>query len=252
VIPDLGGRTAFVAAASAGLGYACAEALALRGAALLINGRRAGPLGEAAERLRALDVRVTAIAGDITDTAFRACLPLGEIDILVANAGGPPPGPFETLTEPVFRAAFEANALTTISLVQESLPAMRRRGFGRIVTLLSSAVLRPMPGLDASAAARAAVIAALRGPARAAARDGVTINHLLPGPISTERTVRYLATRSAETGDETQAREILLGDLPAGRLGRPEEVGALCAHLASPLSGFVTGQAIAIDGGRTI
>lgn len=249
---DLAGRTAFVAAASAGLGLACAEALARRGAALIINGRRPGPLGEAAERLRALGVPVTTIAGDITDPETRAFLPLGEIDILVANAGGPPPASFDLLTREDFRAVFESNALAMIALVQDCLPGMRNRGFGRIVTILSSAALRPMPGLDASAGARAAVIATLRGPARAAVRDGVTINHLLPGPILTDRTARYLAARTAETGSEDKARETLLLDLPAGRLGRPEEVGALCAHLASPLSGFVTGQTIAIDGGRTI
>lgn len=120
------------------------------------------------------------------------------------------------------------------------------------MSILSTAAVRPIPGLDASAGARAAVVAALRGPARDAARDGVTINHLLPGSIRTRRTDDYLAIRAAAIGGEEAAFSELVRDIPAARLGLPEEIAALCAYLASPLAGFVTGQTICIDGGRTL
>ncbi|KPQ10359.1 MAG: 3-oxoacyl-[acyl-carrier protein] reductase [Saliniramus fredricksonii] len=250
--PELAGRTALITGASGGLGRACAEALALRGAALVINGRNAKALAEAAEALAGYGVAVTPVAGDVGEPAVRARLASGAIDILVANAGGPPPAAFAELDPDAFRVAFETNAIAMLDLARACLPDMRARGFGRIVTILSSAAIRPMPGLDASAGARAAVIAALRGPAREAARDGVTINHILPGPIATGRTEEYLASREAEAGGAAAARAALVEDLPAARLGKPEEVGALCGYLASPLAGFVTGQSVCIDGGRSI
>jgi len=249
---ELAGRTALITGASRGLGRACAEALALRGASLVINGRNAKTLAEAAEALAGYGVAVTPVAGDIGEPALRARLASGEVDILVANAGGPAPAAFTELDPDAFRVAFETNAIAMLDLVRICLPGMRTRGFGRIVTILSSAAIRPMPGLDASAGARAAVIAALRGPAREAARDGVTINHILPGPIATGRTEEYLAAREAEAGGAAAVRAALVEDLPAARLGTPDEVGALCGYLASPLAGFVTGQSICIDGGRSV
>jgi 3-oxoacyl-[acyl-carrier protein] reductase len=249
---ELSGRTALITGASRGLGRACAEALALRGASLVINGRNAYALAEAAEVLAGCGVAVMPVAGDVGESAVRARLASAEVDILVANAGGPPPAAFADLDADSFRAAFETNAVAMLDLIRACLPGMRARNFGRIVTILSSAAIRPIPGLDASAGARAAVIASLRGPAREAARDGVTINHILPGPIATGRTAEYLAARADQAGGVAAARAELVKDLPAARLGTPKEVGALCGYLASPLAGFVTGQSICIDGGRSL
>ncbi len=253
----LTGLRAFVAASSQGLGHATALALAQRGCHVTLNGRDPARLARAAEAIRARTgaAEVAVWPGDITVPRSAALLQAqqGDFDILVTNAPGPAPQAFEAIQPADWLRAFEANAAAMLALVGQMLPAMRKRGFGRIVNLLSTTALRPLSGLDASAAARAAVIAALRSPARAAAADGVSINHVLPGPIRTGRTEAHVAERAARQGTSPDAAlGALIRNIPAGRLGLAEEVGALCAFLCSREAGFITGQSICIDGGLTL
>lgn len=254
--PTLAGRRAFVAASSGGIGYACAAALAAAGCSVTINGRDPERLQLAARRLRRdTGGSVYHAVLDVTqdDAADRLAAGAEPFDILVTNAEGPPPSVSGALDPDAFRASFNVNTVAMVALIAAALPGMRQRGFGRIVNILSVAAVRPVLGLDASAASRAGLVAGLRGPAREAARHGVTINGILPGPILTERTARYVAARAAAGGRPADAVGAdLLATIPADRFGTPEEVGALCAYLCSPLAGFVTGQNICIDGGISI
>jgi len=249
---DLGikGRKAIVCASSRGLGKACAAALAAAGCAVTINGRDRGRLAETAAEIRAATgVEVHEVAGDLNDpqaleALFAAC---PEPDILVNNNGGPPPTAFADLTRDKILAALEANMLTPIALIQRALPGMAARRFGRIVNITSSSVRAPIPGLDASSGARAGLTAFVAAAARACAGRNVTINAIQPGAFYTDRIRVALAAAAGE--DAAAARARREAAIPAGRFGRPEEFGALCAFLASASAGYITGQNILIDGG---
>jgi len=251
---DLGvkGRKAIVCASSRGLGKACATALAEAGCVVTINGRDAAQLAETAKEIRAATgAEVVAVAGDLDDPAtrdalFAACL---EPDILVNNNGGPPPTAFVDLTREMILAGLEANMLTPIALIQRALPGMAARRFGRIVNITSATVRAPVPGLDVSSGARAGLTAFIAASARAYAKYNVTINSILPGPFETERIRELLAKAAASGEDAASPRARREAAIPAGRFGRPEELGALCAFLASASAGYLTGQNILVDGG---
>ena len=251
---DLGvkGRKAIVCASSRGLGKACASALAEAGCAVTINGRDAARLAETAKEIRAATgAEVVAVAGDLDDPAtrdalFAACF---EPDILVNNNGGPPPTAFVDLTREMVLAGLESNMLTPIALIQRALPGMAARRFGRIVNITSATVRAPVPGLDVSSGARAGLTAFIAASARAYAKYNVTINSILPGPFETERIRELLAKAAASGEDAASPRARREAAIPAGRFGRPEELGALCAFLASASAGYLTGQNILIDGG---
>ena len=241
---DLGiaGRRAIVCAGSRGLGRACATALALEGVEVVINGRDQAVLEETAAQIRAEapDVRVSTVAGDITDPATRASLleKAGEIDILVNNAGGPPPGDFRDWDRATWIAAFDANLFSAVELIRLTVDGMVERGFGRIINITSSTVRVPIPVLGLSNAMRAGLTNFVFGLAPSVSAKGVTINNLLPGPFDTNRLrlskdiTRHLTSNGV-----------------AGRVGRPEELGATCAFLASAHAGYITGQNILMDGG---
>lgn len=257
--PSLGltGLRAFVAASSRGLGHASALALAQQGCHVTLNGRDPVTLAQAAQAIqtRVSGAEISLWPGDITAPHSAAQLHArhGAFDILVTNAPGPAPQAFEDIQPADWQRAFQANAVAMLALIGHMLPGMRTRGFGRIVNLLSTTALRPIPGLDTSAAARASVIAALRHVARAAAADGVSINHVLPGPIHTQRTEAHVADLASRQGTSVHtAMGTLVQHIPAGRLGQAEEVGALCAFLCTREAGFITGQSICIDGGLTL
>jgi len=237
---QLDGRRAAVAAASRGLGLACAEALAAEGARVAICGRDRATI-EAAAAPRGLlplvaDVSTPDGAGGFVRDARDA---LGGVDILVANAGGPPPGGFAQIPDPAaYARAFELNALSTIAMCADAVPPMQARRWGRVVAITSIAVRQPIPGLILSNTARAGVTGFLKTLAREVAGDGVTVNSLQPGIHDTDR-MRQLAG-----GAEAAAAGI-----PAGRPGRPADFGAVCAFLCSEAAGFVTGVALPVDGG---
>jgi 3-oxoacyl-[acyl-carrier protein] reductase len=254
---DLGirGRRALVTGASKGLGRGCAEALAAAGVDLVINARGAEALEAAAGAIRAAHgVEVTAVAADIAseDGRSAALEAAGGVDILVTNAGGPPPGSWRDWAREDFQRAIEANMLTPILLMQAILPGMCDRGWGRVVNITSTSVKAPLAALGLSNTARAGLTGYVAGVSRQVAGQGVTINNLLPGTHDTDR-IAYLdeqaMAREGITREEARARR--RATIPAGRYGTAEEFGAMCAFLCSEQAGYIVGQNIALDGGST-
>ena len=252
---DLGikGRRALVCASSKGLGRGCAEALAAEGVDLVLNARGAEALKATADAIRAAHgVDVIAVAADITTEAGQAevLAAAGSIDILVTNAGGPPPGMWTDWNRDDFISAFDANLLTPIALIKALLPGMIERGWGRIVNITSVAVKAPIPVLGLSNTARSGLTGYVAGVSRQAAGNGVTINNLLPGLHDTDRLLTLDKVDAAAQGiTEQAAREARTATIPAGRFGTAEEFGAACAWLCSDKAGFVIGQNILLDGG---
>jgi 3-oxoacyl-[acyl-carrier protein] reductase len=252
---DLGitGRRALVTGASRGLGRACAEALAQAGVHLAITARGAEALEETAQALRdAHGVEVRAVPGDIAADAGRdaALAAAGQVDILVTNAGGPPPGLWRDWARADLQRALDANMLAPILLMQAVLPGMCDRGWGRVVNITSSAVKSPIPRLGLSNAARAGLTGFVAGTSRQVAGHGVAINNLLPGAHDTDRIRRLdaeAARREGITEDESRARRA--ASIPSERLGQPAEFGAVCAFLCSAHAGYIVGQNILLDGG---
>ena len=252
---DLGiqGRRALVCASSKGLGKGCAEALAGEGVDLILNARGAESLEATAANIRSTyGVSVVAVPADITTEPGQAAVleAAGDIDILVTNAGGPPPGTWSDWNRDDFIAAFDANLLTPIALIKASLPGMMDRGWGRIVNITSVAVKAPIPVLGLSNTARSGLTGYVAGVSRQVAGSGVTINNLLPGLHDTDRLVTLDKVDAGARGiSEDDARQARMQSVPAGRFGTPEEFGAACAWLCSTKAGFVVGQNILLDGG---
>jgi 3-oxoacyl-[acyl-carrier protein] reductase len=252
---DLGirGRWALVCAASKGLGYGCAVSLAQEGVNLVINARGAQALEAAAARIvEQTGVQVIACAADITTSQGRAqaLAAVPTIDILVTNAGGPPPGNFRDFTREDWLAAIEANMLTPIELMKATVDGMIARRFGRIVNITSSAVKAPIDVLALSNGARSGLTGFVAGLARTTVRHNVTINNLLPGVFATDRLKATLASQAQSMGVSPQeAEQRRLAAVPAGRLGDPMEFGQACAYLCSAQAAYVTGQNFLIDGG---
>ncbi|WP_319824184.1 SDR family oxidoreductase [Thalassovita sp.] len=252
---DLGikGKTALVCASSKGLGRGCAEALAEAGVNLVLNARGADALEATAADIRAkFGVNVNAVAADVTTDEGRAkVLEAAQgIDILVTNAGGPPPGMWTDWERDDFIKALDANMLTPIALMKALLPGMIEKGWGRVVNITSGSVKAPISILGLSNSARAGLTGYVAGTSRQVAKHGVTINNLLPGQHATDR-LRSLDERTAQqTGkpveEATRARQ---SQNPTGRDGTPQEFGAACAFLCSQYAGFMVGQNILLDGG---
>jgi 3-oxoacyl-[acyl-carrier protein] reductase len=253
---DLGirGRRALVTGASKGLGKGCAAALAEAGVDLVLNARGAEALEATASELRKTHgVRVTAVAADITKPEGRAKVleATGDVDILVTNAGGPPPGLWSDWSRDDFIAALDANMLTPIALMQHCLPGMIARGWGRVVNITSQSVKAPIAALGLSNAARAGLTGFVAGTSRQVAGKGVTINNLLPGSHATDRATSLEGNMAKAQGiSMDQARARRLAEIPAGRYGTSEEFGAACAFLCSAHAGFIVGQNILLDGGQ--
>jgi 3-oxoacyl-[acyl-carrier protein] reductase len=254
---DLGirGKRALVTAASKGLGRGCAEALAAAGVDLVLNARGAEALEATAAAIRAAHgVSVTTVVGDITaETDRKAVLAAaGSVDILVTNAGGPPPGLWSDWSREDFIRALDANMLTPIALMQAMLPGMMERGWGRVVNITSQSVKAPIAALGLSNAARTGLTGFVAGTARQVAGQGVTINNLLPGIHDTDRaTALDKGVIAAKGITMEEARAQRAATIPAGRYGTAAEFGAACAFLCSVHAGFIVGQNILLDGGAT-
>lgn len=254
---DLGirGKWALVCAASKGLGKGCATALAREGVNVVVTARGADALEATAAELRALGAggEVRSVAGDITTEAGRsaALAACPRVDILVTNAGGPPPGDFRAWERDAWIAALDANMLAPIALMRATVDAMAERGFGRVVNITSGAVKAPIDILGLSNGARSGLTGFVAGLARSPlAARGVTINNLLPGAFDTDRlrvTLQGAAAKSGRSVDELSAQRA--ASIPARRFGRADEFGAACAFLCSVHAAYLTGQNILIDGG---
>lgn len=253
---DLGikGKRGLVCAASKGLGRGCAEALAEAGVDLVINARGEEALTETAREIAGrFGVTVTPVAADITTEAGRArVLDVlgGQADILVTNAGGPPPGKWSDWSRDDFIRAFDANLLTAVALMQALVPGMMERGWGRVVNITSQSVKMPNPVLGLSNTARLGLTGFVAGMSRQVAPSGVCVNNLLPGMHATDRMVQLDGNAAATQGisvEEARARR--LAAIPTGAYGEAADFGAACAFLCSQQARFIVGQNLLLDGG---
>lgn len=252
---DLGirGRHAIVCASSRGLGRACARALAREGVHVTLNARGAEALEATAQSIRAEHgVRVATVAGDVGEESTRQALleACPAPDILVNNNAGPPPGRFEDWDEAAWRGALGANMLAPLALIRAVLGGMAQRRFGRIVNVTSAMVKAPLAPMGLSTGARAGFTAVCKSLAGTVAGSNVTINNLLPERIDTDRQAQMARLAAGAQGISVEeAYAQICARIPAGRLGRPEELGDACAFLCSANAGFITGQNLQLDGG---
>ncbi len=234
------GRIALVTGASKGLGLGIARALAAEGARVAVSSRSRRQIDQAAAAIGASAfVHDAAEAAKAVELVHSVEEELGPIDILVANSGGPPASPDAlSFSLDEWRDAYEKLLLGAVALIEAALPGMRTRGWGRVLSLSSSVVREPSPVLVLSAAHRAGLLAALKTIAGQVARDGVTVNTLLPGVIATDR--------ARELGADSPER---VAQIPVGRLGTVEEFAAAAAFLCSEPAGYITGTTLLVDGG---
>ena len=257
---DLGiaGKWALVCGASKGLGFGCAEALVREGVNVLIVARGAEMLQAAATKLTAHSAgksypEVLFVAADITTTEGRAAVfaVRQDFDIVVTNAGGPPPGDFRDWDRDAWIKAVDANMLTPIELIKATVDGMAARGFGRIINITSSAVKAPIDILGLSNGARSGLTGFVAGVARSPlAARGVTINNLLPGAFDTDRLKGTMQGAATKSGQPLEAlMDARRKNIPARRFGTPAEFGAICAFLCSTHAAYMTGQNVLADGG---
>lgn len=252
---DLGirGKRAIVCASSRGLGRGCAIALADAGCDLVINGRDEAKLADTETTIRErFGVKVVSVLADVSTSEGQKALldACPDPDILVNNNGGPPFRDFRELTREKMLEGVTQNMVTPIELIQSVIDGMSERGFGRIVNITSMSVYQPIAGLDLSSGARAGLTAFLAGVARTVAGRNVTINNILPGKFDTDRirgSIRF-AAQKAGVDEEEQANRTA-SEIPAGRLGTPEEFGMTCAFLCSVHAGYLSGRNLVLDGG---
>jgi 3-oxoacyl-[acyl-carrier protein] reductase len=249
-------RCALVTAATGGLGFATAAALVAEGARVAICGRDEGRVQDAVARLTAGGgeavgfVADVSQADDLKNLFAQVQAALGGLDVLVSNAGGPPSGGFDALDESKWDLAYGLTLQSVVRSVRHALPLMRSRGGGRILTIVSSSVKRPLPNLLLSNVFRPAVQGLCKSLSVELAGDNIQVNCLAPGRIETERVDeldRALATKQGKSFDEVRANS--LTGIPMGRLGAPAEFGQVAAFLCSDAARYMTGSTVFVDGG---
>jgi len=256
---DLGikGKTALVVAASKGMGRASALGLAAEGARVVMCARGEAALEDAAAEVkRQTGAEVLALvadasrAADISRVVAEANRAFGGVDILVANVGGPPPGPFEAMTDEQWKTAFEQVHLSAVRFIREVLPHMKQARWGRILAIQSSSVKQPVDGLVLSNGIRPGIAGLFKTLAGDLAPHGITVNLVLPGRIMTDRIREHQTDRATRSGVTLEKQmELSSADIPMGRIGTPEEFAAMVVFLASARASYVTGTAVQVDGG---
>jgi 3-oxoacyl-[acyl-carrier protein] reductase len=256
---DLGLKNArvFVAASSSGLGAATARRFSLEGADVVINGRDAARLSDTAERIRQeTGGKVIALVGDVTDAASiaamieRAAADLGGLDILVTNAGGPPPGNFDSTAPDTWESAFKLTFMSTVHLIRASLPYLRKSQRAAILTVTSVSVKEPIDNLILSNSLRMGVIGLTKSLARELGPQGIRVNSILPGWTRTERVTQLMENRALTQGiTVAQAMANQGAGTPLGRMGEPEEFANVAVFLCSPAASYVHGAMVPVDGG---
>ncbi|HXI13863.1 MAG TPA: SDR family oxidoreductase [Thermoanaerobaculia bacterium] len=252
------GRRALVAGSSAGIGKACAAALAREGADVFLVARNEQTLAEAAEELREAGGRVGSLAVDLSidgeceRVVAAASSFLGGIDILVNNAGGPKPGTFATLEDDDWLRAFKLNLMSAVRLTRGSLPGMIEQRWGRIVNITSTSIKQPIDGLMLSNAMRMAVAGFAKTLSNEVGPFGITVNTVAPGFTDTGRLAQIAENTAAREGSTIEAlQERWRGEVPLRRIGKADEVAAAVLFLASEAGSYVNGVVLAVDGGRT-
>lgn len=255
----LNGKRALVTAASRGLGYATALGLAREGTALVICSRDETRIQEAAAKIHGeTGARVEALAADVSSAeeagrlVAHAVTTLGGLDIVVHNAGGPPAGEFVSLSDAQWQKAFDQNLMSLVRLVNAAVPALKQAGDGRIITIASSSIKQPIPGLVLSNALRTGVYGLIKTLAKELGPAGIRLNVVAPGRIQTERIEELDQAMASRRGvDLAQVKKESVAAIPLGRLGTPEEFANLLVFLASDAGRYISGQAIIVDGGAT-
>lgn len=253
----LKGRNALVTGSSRGLGYAAARLLAQEGANVVINGRNPQDAQDAARRIAETSTaQVIAAAGDVTDPTFPQALvektvtAFGGLDILIANAGGPPAGPFESFDDDTWRQAIDLSFMSQVRLIRAALPYLQRSDAASVLTITSYSVKQPIPNLVLSNSIRAATVGLTKTLALELGADGIRFNSILPAWTETERIQQLMQDRATRNGTtvaeeiEKQARESAIG-----RIGRPEEFANAAVFLVSPAASYITGVMLTVDGG---
>jgi 3-oxoacyl-[acyl-carrier protein] reductase len=253
----ISGKTALVVAASKGMGKASALGLAAEGARVVMCARGEGALKDAAAEVKQkTGAEVLALPADasrvedISRVVAEATRAFGGVDILVANVGGPPPGPFEAMSDEQWKAAFEQVHLSTVRFIREVLPHMKRGRWGRILAIQSSSVKQPVDGLVLSNGIRPGIAGLFKTLAGDVAKDNITVNLVLPGRIMTDRFLEHQTDRAKRSGVTLEKQmELSSADIPMGRIGTPEEFAAMVVFLASARASYITGVAVQVDGG---
>jgi len=254
---QLKGKTALITGASRGLGYAVARLLASEGADVIVNARDATRLNAAAHKIiDETGARVLALPGDITDPSVPGKLVQsaadwnGRVDILIANAGGPPAGPFESFSDEVWQRAIDLSFLSQVRLIRAALPFLRQSGSASVLTITSYSVKQPIPNLVLSNSVRAATVGLTKTLALELGHQGIRFNSILPGWTETERVTELMRVRANANGT-TIEQEIQkqAHDSPFGRLALPEEFARVAVFLVSPAASYLTGVMLPVDGG---
>lgn len=253
----LKGLRALVTGASRGLGYATASGLAHEGAAVAMNSRTSDQLAAAAQGLaQATGVQVVAVPGDVTDPAVPEKLVaqtvelLGGLDLLVTNAGGPPPGKFETFDDATWQRAIDLSLMAHVRLIRAALPHLRQSKFGSVLTITSYSVKQPIANLVLSNSVRLATVGLTKSLALELGAEGIRFNSILPAWTETERVYELMSARAKASGGSVEdeiARQAK--DSPLGRMGKPEEFANAAVFLLSPAASYITGVMLTVDGG---